>query len=189
MDFAEVLRRRRMVRAYTGDPVDPEIVERIAGSASRAPSAGWAQGVSVIAVTDRVAIAELAKACGEASYVERGFDAWLSSAGAHLVVCCEPDVYRRRYEEPDKDPAVLESLPWWWVDAGAALTAILLSTVSEGLAAGFHGGHGSDGVRPLLGIPDDVLVVGIVTVGHAAPDRRSSSLDRPRRNRVHHGRW
>ena len=41
MDFDEVLRRRRMVRNYTGEPVAREAVERIMARARRAPSAGF----------------------------------------------------------------------------------------------------------------------------------------------------
>lgn len=181
MDFAETLRRRRMVRRYTGEPITPAQAERVAAAALRAPTAGNTQGITLVSVTDPGLIGAIAAACGEDSYVERGFDPWLSTAGQHLVVCVEPDRYRQRYAEPDKDPAMLDAVPWWWVDGGAALMAVLLAAVDEGLAAGFHGGHGADGVREVLGIPDHVVLLGVVTIGHPAPDRRSSSLERPRR--------
>ncbi len=108
-----------------------------------------------------------------------------------MVLCTEPERYRARYAEPDKDAAVLEAVPWWWIDAGASMMALLLAAVDEGLAAGFHGGHGVDAdLRRLLGIPDDVLLVGVVAVGHPAPDRRSASLDRPKRDdAVRRGEW
>lgn len=44
MEFSEVLRRRRMVRHYTGQPLGPEVVKRVLDSALRAPSAGFSQG-------------------------------------------------------------------------------------------------------------------------------------------------
>ena len=45
MEFAEVVRRRRMVRSYDPDrPVPAEVVERLLGHAVRAPSAGFSQG-------------------------------------------------------------------------------------------------------------------------------------------------
>jgi len=190
MDLADALRRRRMVRHYTGAAVAEDAIERIVAAGLSAPSAGWAQGISIVTVTAAGRIAAIADACGEDAWAARGFDPWLSTAGAHLVICLEPDVYRSRYAAPDKDPRVLERVPWWWVDGGAALMAMLLAAVAENLAAGFYGGHGTDPVRPLLGIPDDVVVLGIVTVGHAAPDRRSGSLTAgPRRGRVHRERW
>jgi nitroreductase len=190
MEFAETLRRRRMVRRFSGDPISADQADRIAAAALRAPTAGNAQGITVVSVTDRDTITALAEACGEHSYVERGFHPWLSTAAQHLVICIEPDRYRDRYAAPDKDESVLDAVPWWWVDGGAALMAALLAAVDEGLAAGFHGGHGADGARVALGIPEDVVLLGIVAVGHPAPDRRSSSLDRPKRaDSVRRERW
>jgi FMN reductase [NAD(P)H] len=52
VDFAEVMRRRRMVRNYTDEPVSREALERIARAGRRAPSGGFSQGVRVVIVTD-----------------------------------------------------------------------------------------------------------------------------------------
>jgi nitroreductase len=190
MELTEALRRRRMVRRYTGEPVDPGSLDRIVAAGLSGPSAGWAQGISAVVVADPARIAEVAAACGEERYIARGFDPWLSTAGAHIALCVEPEVYRTRYSEPDKVPAVLDAIPWWLVDGGAALMAILLAVVDEGLAAGFHGAHGAGPVADLLGIPGDVELLGIVTIGHPAADRRSASLDRGRRpGTVHRETW
>ena len=190
MEFGEALRRRRMVRRFTDDPITPDQADRIAAAASRAPTAGNTQGVTVVSVTAPDRIGLIAQACGEQAYIDKGFDPWLSTAAQHIALCVEPERYRERYTEPDKDASALETVPWWWVDAGAALMAVLLAAVDEDLAAGFHGGHGADGVRDLLGIPETVELVGIVAVGHPAPDRHSSSLDRPKRDdAVRHELW
>ena len=185
MEFRDVVRRRRMVRNYTGEPVDRASLERILDAGRRAPSAGHTQGQSFVAVTTsegRMRIAELA---GESDYVDRGFDPWISRAGALIVVCVSEAAYHRRYSEPDKtDPEGNEiewPIPFWWVDAGAAMMAILYASVDEGLAAGFLGVHSIDDLAAELGIPDDVTPIGIVTIGHPAPDRRSGSLSRGRR--------
>jgi nitroreductase len=190
VDFGEALRRRRMVRRHTGDPVDPPTLDRIVEAGLSAPTAGNAQGVTFVVVTEPGLIGEIAEAAGEPGFVSRGFDPWVSSAGALIVVCAEPAVYRARYEEPDKDPSALDGPPWWFVDAGAALMAALLAATAEGVGAGFLGAHALPGLAAVLSIPADVEVVGIITLGPAAPDRRSSSLDRRRRtDRVHRNRW
>jgi nitroreductase len=62
VEFAEVVRRRKMIRSYLDRPVDPDSVERIVDAARRSPSAGHSQGQYLIVVTDpdtRRAIAEL----------------------------------------------------------------------------------------------------------------------------------
>jgi nitroreductase len=184
MEFERALRRRRMVRRHTGERIDPAVLERIAAAVARGPSAGNTQGVTAILVSERDRIATIATACGEASFLRRGFDPWLSAAAAHLVLCVEPARYRERYAEPGKDPAALETIPWWWVDGGAALMAVLLAAVDAGVGAGFLGGHRAAAVRPLLGVPEGVEILGIVTLGPAAPHPPSASARRPRRRDV-----
>lgn len=189
MEHREVVARRRMVRRYSGEPISRDTLDRVVDAAHRGPSAGFAQGISVVVVTDPTTISELAELCGESVHVDKGLEPWLSTAAAHLVLCVEPSVYTSRYSEPDKDLSTL-SVPWWWVDGGAALMLILLAAVDEGLAAGLHGGHRTDGVAELLEIPDDVEILGIVTIGHGAPDRRSASSQRGRRpDVIHFNRW
>ena len=39
-----MVRRRRMVRNYSPEPVDPAVLDRILENALRAPSAGFSQG-------------------------------------------------------------------------------------------------------------------------------------------------
>lgn len=196
MEFKEVVRRRRMVRNYTSELVDPDSVARIVEIARRSPSAGFAQGQYFVVLTDpatRRAVAELAD---EPSYVAAGLDPWISSAPVHVVVGTSEADYHRRYQESDKlnpDGTEIEwPIPYWWVDAGAALMALLLAAVDEGLAAGFFGVHRLEGLAELIGLPPDVVPIGVVTLGHPAPDRRSGSLARgwkPAEDVVHHERW
>lgn len=196
MEFARVLARRRMVRNYTGQPVDRAALDRIAGAALRAPSAGNSQAIAVVVVTDPGTRTEIARLAKEEEYVAKGFDPWISRAPAHLVLAVSEKAYRDRYSEPDKlgpeGKPIEWPIPYWWVDGGAALMAMLLATVDEGLAAGFLGVHAVPELARHLGIPSDYTPIGVVTVGHAAPDRRSGSLDRPAKPRqtvIHHDRW
>jgi len=196
MDFQDVIRKRRMVRNYTGDPIEEAVVDRLIEAARRAPSAGFSQGQHLVVVTsaeNRKAIAELA---GEPDYVAAGFDPWISKAPVHFVICTSEADYHRRYQEPDKvDSGGREMtwpIPFWWVDAGATMMLLLLAAVDEGLAAGLLGVHSIPGLRTALGIPDEVSPIGVVTVGHPAPDRKSGSLKRGWKNEadvVHRERW
>jgi len=197
MEFGEVVRRRRMVRNYTDDPVDGDAIDRVLDRAQRAPSAGFSQGVSFVVVTDEDRRREIARLAHEDEYVADGFDPWISRAPVHVVVCVSRDAYLERYREPDKggsdSPAGTEEgwpVPYWWVDAGASMMLLLLAVVDEGLAAGFLGSHNLADLSSLLGIPDDVAPIGIVTIGHPASDRRSGSLARGRRtDAIHLERW
>jgi len=184
-----------MVRNYTTEPVDEGAVERIVDAARRAPSAGFSQGQRFIVVTDADVRTAIAVAAAEPDYVANGFDPWISCAPVHIVVCVREDDYHERYREPDKLVAGAEiewPVPYWWVDTGAALMLILLAAVDEGLAAGFVGFHALPTIKETLGIPGDVTPIGVVTIGHPAPDRRSSSLKRGRKPKsatVFRNRW
>ncbi|MCJ7725220.1 MAG: nitroreductase family protein [Acidimicrobiia bacterium] len=191
MEHREVVRRRRMMRRYRTDPVDPDALERIVAAAHRGPSAGYAQGVSLIVVTSAETRRSVAELAGEDDWLSKGYGPWLSAAPVHLVLCVEPDAYRARYAEPDKDPAAL-AIPWWWVDGGAALMLVLQGAVDEGLGAGFLGAHAVAGIGHLLGIPAEVEVVGIITIGHPLPEDPTSSITRgprPAGELTHRERW
>ncbi len=195
MEFAEVVKRRRMVRNYRDEPVDEEAVRRILDIARRAPSAGFSQGQAFVVVTDPSRRRRIAELAGEPEYVAAGFDPWISRAPVHVVVCVSEAIYRARYDEPDKNPRGEPHdwpVPYWWVDAGASLMLVLLAAVDEGLAAGFLGSHTMPELEAHLELPTDMRAIGVVTIGHPAPDRRSGSLRRGRKPRaevVHHEQW
>ena len=195
MEFSEALARRRMVRNYTDDPVDPGALDRIADAAFRAPSAGNSQALAVVMVTEPERRQAIASVGDEAAYVSAGFDPWISRAPAHLIIAVSEQTYHDRYREPDKlgpDGEIDWPVPFWWVDAGAAMMAVLLAAVDEGLAAGFLGVHSLPDLAAVVGLPDDYSPIGVITLGHPAPDRRSGSLDRPKRPRntvVHREAW
>lgn len=184
MELRDAIRARRMVRRTTAEPVPAGTVGELVDLARRAPSAGNAQGVDLVVVTDpprRRAVAELA---GEPGHVARGFDPWLSIAPVHVVPCADVRRYRRRYTEPDKAGGPDDwGVPYWWMDLGAVVQNLLLLATEEGLAAGFLGAHSVPGLGDALALPDDVLPAGIVTLGWPHPDgaRPTRSVARGRR--------
>jgi nitroreductase len=49
----EVIKRRRMVHAFTAEPLAPGTAERLLQAANRAPSAGFSQGYSFLVLEGR----------------------------------------------------------------------------------------------------------------------------------------
>ena len=195
MDFAEVVRRRRMVRHFADEPVDRAVLERIALTSQRAPSAGFSQGQRLVIVTEPELRRGVAAILGEEDGVEAGFDRWISECAALFIPCVSEAIYHDRYREADKvDEAGSEidwPVPYWWMDIGCTVMLILLAAVDEGLAAGFAGAD-ADGyvaLRALLGIPDDFSPVGVIPVGRPLPDKRSPSLKRGWRPNEDFARW
>jgi nitroreductase len=119
----------------------------------------------------------------------------------HILICSSADIYRERYREPDKlrvrrgmTDEVLWQVPYWHVDAGAAIMLILLSTVNEGLSAGFIGVWAQEAARAYLGIPEAYSITGLAMIGHRANDERRQGSVISRRRRpagdvIHRERW
>lgn len=196
MEFTEAVRRRRMVRHFSDEPVDPAAIERIVRLARHAPSAGFTQGQYFVVVTRPETKEAIAALCGEAGYVAAGYHRWISGAPVLVVPCTSEAAYHRRYQEADKVGAdgreIAWPVPYWHMDIGCAAMILLLAAVDEGLAAGFAGTHDLAGLKALLGIPEEVTPVGVIPIGHPAPDKRSPSLARGRKPDAlyfHRERW
>jgi len=148
VEFRDLLPRRRMVRHYVPASVPRETLERIVSTVRRAPSAGYSQGQRLLVLTAPEPRAELARIMREAGWTQ-GADRepWLESAPVIVLVCTREDDYHDRYRMPDKleDGEEIEwPVPFWFVDAGAALMMLLLAAIDEGLAAGVSGIEGGD---------------------------------------------
>lgn len=196
MDFTDVLHKRRMVRNFTADPIPDAALDRILDAARRGPSAGFTQGQDFIVITDTATKQQIAHLCGEEHYVHEGFAPFISAAPVLVIPCTTENAYHRRYQQPDKinaDGTEIEwPVPYWFMDVGCAVMLLLLAVVNEGLAAGFAGTHDLAALRTLLNIPAEVTPVGVIPIGHPAPDKRSPSLKRGRRpqpNVVHQEKW
>jgi nitroreductase len=198
VEFAEVVRRRRMVRNYDPDrPVPPAVVDRLLDHAIRAPSAGFSQGWGFLVLTEPADRDRFWAATSEPGPDDR----WLAGmrrAPLIVVVHSHKDAYLDRYAEPDKGWTDRDEtrwpVPYWDIDAGMAALLMLLTVVDEGLGACFFGIPPDFTVayRKAFGVPEGFSPVGAITVGYPAPDWRSPSLKRGRRGVdqvVHRGRW
>jgi nitroreductase len=199
MEFAEVVRRRRMVRNYDPDrPVPPEVVDRLLAHAVRAPSAGYSQGWGFLVLEDpadrdRFWAATTPEGGGQGNWL-----AGMRRAPLIVVPHANRSAYLDRYAEPDKGWVDRDEarwpVPYWYIDAGFAALLMLLTAVDEGLGACFFGipPERTQAYRRAFGIPDECAPVGALTVGYRAPDRPSPSLKRGRRPAseiIHRGRW
>jgi nitroreductase len=196
MELSEALRRRRMVRSYDPRPVPAEALDAVVAAALRAPSAGFTQGVSLLVLTaasDRDTFWTIT-ASGDSRWL-RG----MRTAPALLLVWTSREAYLDRYAEPDKgwtdrDPDRW-SAPYWFVDAGMASLAALLTGVDRGLGGSFFGVPPDriEAVREAFGVPVDQLSVGVVGLGFpAAGSSPGSPGRRPRRaaeELIHRDRW
>lgn len=198
MEFAEVVRRRRMVRNYQPDrPVPPDVVDRLLAHAIRAPSAGFSQGWGFLVLSEPVDRERFWAATSPAGAGGRWL-AGMRNAPLIIVPHSDKDAYLSRYAEPDKGWTDRDearwSVPYWHIDAGMASLLILLTAVDEGLGACFFGipPERTAAYRQEFGVPEGLTPIGAITIGYPAPDWRSPSLKRGRRGAdevVHRGQW
>lgn len=199
MQFSDVVRQRRMVRAFTGDLVDPAALDRCLDAANRAPSAGFSQGQAWLVLTDphdRARFFGMRSPDGEEVWAGEAVE----RAGAVVVPLANKDVYLDRYAEPDKgwtDRAEDRwPVPYWYIDTGMASENLLLAVVDEGLGALFFGLSRPlwETFRSTFGVPDAWDPIGTVAIGHpgGGDEPRGSGHTRPRHpldEVVHRGRW
>jgi len=202
MEFSDVVRRRRMVRAYSDRPVDPAAIERALRNAVRAPSAGFSQGWAFLVLDTRADVDAFWSATTDAA-AEAEPDSWLTgmrTAPVVIVPCSSKAAYLGRYAEPDKGWTDLDEarwpVPFWHMDTAMASLLILLTAVDEGLGACFFGipPDYDAAVRERFGIPEDFDPVGAITLGHRSDQAGAagSPSRRPRKDLaevVHRGRW
>ncbi len=194
-----MVRARRMVRSFTGEPVDPACIDEICDLARRGPSAGNTAAVSFL-VLEGPRTADYWDTTLPAA--RRAAFKWpgLLRAPVLIVVWTEPGAYLRRYQAPDKEAANLGRhaddwpVPYWFVDAGAAVMTMLLAAADRGLGACVFGlFQHEDAVRRRFGVPDSQRAVGTVAIGHPAEDDRASRSARlPRKalgDVIHRAHW
>jgi nitroreductase len=199
MEFRDVVRRRKMVRSYTGEPVDPAVVDRALAHAQRAPSAGFSQGWGFLVLDTPEDVQRWWEATADDVTAPDGWLAGMMRAPVVVVPCSSKSAYLARYAEPDKGGTPPEEqqwpVPFWHMDAAMASLLVLQTAVDEGLGACFFGVPRDrfDAVRATFGIPDEFTPVGAITIGRPAPGGAQGSPRRrgrrPAEEVVHRGAW
>ncbi|HEV2887989.1 MAG TPA: nitroreductase family protein [Jatrophihabitans sp.] len=189
MEFSEVVRKRRMVRNY--DPsrrVARSVLTELLELAIRAPSAGFSQGWHFLVLETPEDRASFWTASSGEPDAEP--DPWLrdmQSAPALIIAMSDKKAYLDRYAAPDKGWTDRDEahwpVPYWDIDTGMASLLILLGAVDRGLASCFFGvpAERQEHVKQAFGVPGRLSLVGVLSLGYPAPDRRSPSLKRGRR--------
>ena len=125
-EFADVVRRRRMTRAFDTRPVAPEVLAELVDLASRAPSAGKTQGWHLVVLegdeTARFWDITLPP-------MRRGAFRWqrLLDAPVIAIPLADPRAYTERYSEEDKKATGLGAgtdawpAPYWTIDAAMSV--------------------------------------------------------------------
>ena len=166
----ELLLNRRVVRNYLETNEEFPNLSDIPKLTIKIPTAGFSRGIEIISVENKQNIKKLAIYANEESYLKKGYGKWLSNSKAIFLILINEQAYHERYKELDKQNQTSSSnwsVPYWYVDAGAAMMNCMLLVEETGLKSGFLGSHNMEiqKIKSLLVIPEDIEILGFVTAG------------------------
>ncbi len=152
MDTFDAIRKRRSVRAYTGEPIPREDLEAIVDAGRLAPTGHNTQPWEFIVITDRAMIAHFKVAAD-----------WIDQSGAVIALVLAP------------------TSRWWLEDGAAAVTSMLLAATALGYGSCWLEGRTlqhEETFKTLLNVPADKRLLTLVSVGvpESWPTKEKKSL-------------
>jgi len=149
MDVREAIASRRSIRAYLDRPVEPDRLRRVLEAWRLAPSARNAQIWRFVVVQDRKTLQRLVPVCRNQAFVGQAAALIAACAVKHdHVMSCGQHAYP--------------------IDLAIALDHMSLAAVEEGLGTCWIGAFFEEPMREALGIPADVRVACVMTMGYPA---------------------
>ena len=169
MEAMETILGRRSIRKYSDEPVTDAQLKRLLEAGMAAPSAHNKQPWHFIVVRDRATLLQIPKF--------HMYSKMLEQAALAIIVCGDLEA---------------EGGTGFWVqDCSAATQNILLAAKATGLGAVWLGVYPNEalvkGLKGLLGIPEKVMPLCIISVGHPLEEKPPGN--RYRDDRVHAGKW
>jgi len=185
LTVSEAMQQRRSTRSFEQKPVPDSMIIEMLEAARGAPSASNSQPWRFIVVTDVEEKKELRSLCFNQAFIEQ--------AGVVFIVCADLSSYsgdtamKRRQEAFDagvfpasavNDPIfqrpmdTTEFVPEMFITPATANTFIatehlVLMATALGLGSCWVGAISDrEAIKKMLGIPDNILLLGLVTVGY-----------------------
>jgi len=170
-DFFSILYSRKSVRSFTGEPLDDDDLLEIVKAGMAAPSAVNAQPWEFIIVKDRRTLDALGDALPYAKMIYK--------AGAAIIVCGDRQQAHGRLAE------------YAVIDPSLASENILLAAEALGLGAVWTAAYPyperMGPVRSILHIPEDIIPLNVIPVGHPSGEDLAKNKFRP--EKIHQEVW
>ena len=151
MRVLEAIRKRYSCRAYQEKSIEQEKLNSIFEAARLAPSAKNTQDWRFVVVTDSQTKHRVAEATNRPAVFEK--------AGAIIAACSNSDEVMRCGQEIGP------------IDVAIALEHICLHATELGLGTCWIGSFYPEKVRRILGIPEDIVIIELMTIGYPADSR------------------
>ena len=184
MELFEAIQTRRSVRKFQDRPVEEDKLQQLLEAVRMAPSWANMQCWSFIVVKDKSkkeTISELSYV--EAFFAPKGYKVnpakkALAEAPLVIVACADPE-----------KSGVLWDQPYYMTDLGIASQNLWLAARGLGLGTVFVGVFEEQKLRELLGIPQNIRVVGLFPVGYPLEEKAGGPPRKPLSEIVFHETW
>lgn len=174
--FIELAQRRRSIRKYTDQPVEQSKIDMLLQAALMSPASKRCNPWEFVVVQDHAILAQMA---GCRTYGSQ----MLEHSPLGIVICL--------------DTSLTDT---WQADGAIAAENILLEAEDLGLGACWVQVYGrtvkddSDEtagalIKQLLGIPEHLTVLCVVSVGYKNEERKPRELEKLQYEKIHYGRY
>lgn len=177
----EAIKHRKSVRKFQEKAIEDQKLYEILEAARLAPSGNNKQPWFFIVIKDELLRHEVAAATNN--------QLWIASAPIVIVaiadICARSENYAGMFVDEETSGFDLKRAIR---DTAIAVTHILLEVDNQGLGACWCGAFRQEGIRPILGIPEDKFVLAVIPVGYPAEEPKA----RPRKileEVIRHERW
>jgi nitroreductase len=197
VEFVDLVRTRRMTRAFSRRAVPDDLVVDLVDLASRSPSAGKSQGWNLVVLRGDATESLWSRTFTPET---RASFRWQGMFDAPVVALsfADPRAYLARYSEPDKAHTGLGesverwSAPMWTIDAAFATMTLMHAAHDRGLGALFFiVDKGRSEVLDALGVPSHWELLGALALGWPLSaerdDRREGDAALASENGSEHG--
>jgi nitroreductase len=176
------IRSRKSVRKYNNKPVCDEHIKQLIESARLAPSGKNTQPWNFIIVKSKDTKAQIAQVSNNQTWMET----------APVFIICVADIRCRIVDDivavSLDEESNLRELKQIIRDTAIAVEHILLEAESIGLSSCWVAFFNQKDIRPILGIPDDKYVVGVVTIGYSDEGGKTTPR-RPLESMIRYEKW
>jgi nitroreductase len=163
MEFPELVKKRRSIRAFEAREVEAEKILRVLEAARAAPSAGNLQAYEILVVREPAAKSALSAAALHQTFIKE--------APVVLVFFQNPTRSGRTYGARGREFYSVQ-------DATISCAYAQLQATAEGLATCWVGAYDDDRVNAVLAAPKGLTPIAILPVGYGA--ERPPATDRRR---------
>ena len=185
-----LLNNRKVVRNYKKTSLEDTNLKNISKFSIKIPTAGFSRGIEILNTFDVKKIKNVSKIFNEDNFIKDGKSPWISNSLALFFILLNEDAYHHRYSKNDKTNAVNSKdwdVPYWYVDAGAAMMNCILLIEEKELSSGFMGLHNIDRkkIHEEFKIPDTYQIIGMITAGVEDSNTDISSNKHNKKKLIH----